>query len=113
MRAGKRKAVLVSVGFALLAIGVWEFFGKDSKNAVPHMLFYLILCLNTYFSIVFFSGASAPTLQQRAFDTSLALIYFFLALSVGQKSWIRKSAQDDKWSFCLKAELDSQICTGR
>ncbi len=27
----------------------------------------------------------------------------FLVVAFGSKSWARKSAQDDRWSFCLTA----------
>src|SRR5712675_1141403 len=34
-----------------------------------------------------------------------AMYYNFARIHKTLKSWIRKSAQDDKWSFCLKAAM--------
>src|SRR5258708_19216951 len=43
--------------------------------------------------------------RSRSSITNMTLQTRKAVMKAGSQSWIRKSAQDDKWSFCLKAVM--------
>ena len=77
-------AALISVGYLGCALVAWTLLAPDSATAFPQALFFLILILNTYFSIRFFRPIYASTPHQRALDVVLGITYLFLAGSIGR-----------------------------
>src|SRR6476469_582547 len=83
MLSSKTKALAFSLGCLVIELGAWVLLAPNSTTALPHSMFYLILIVNTYFSIEIFSKFSV-SLDQKLLDAIIAVTYFFLALSIGR-----------------------------
>ena len=90
----KLRAPGATIFFA--AAGLWSvlFYSGPLEYRVPHIIFYTVLTLNTYYSIHFFSHVTPKSQFQNGIDLVLAAAYVALALSIG-----------DPLSFSLRALL--------
>jgi|SRR3989338_7544545 len=70
--------------FALL--GVWTVFFRAplTPELLPHVLFYTVLVINTFFSVQFYAAIQPKNVSQTLIDITLAVCYIALALSLGQ-----------------------------
>jgi hypothetical protein len=76
------RAWLVVGAFSLL--GVLGFTSApQSALIIPHIFFYVVLIINTFFSVRLFAAIQPDNFSQRAADLILAFIYAALALSIG------------------------------
>ncbi len=79
----RKKAAFVSLLFVVVGVLVVFFRVKDLYGALPLILFYLTLVVNTYFSVRLFSSVIAQDdLAQNCVDAVLFLLYLFLAWSL-------------------------------
>jgi hypothetical protein len=81
--APAQKAWVVCILFA--GVGVWSLLFHDVPNeiALPHALFYLVLTINSFYSIRFYSEWTPPSFLQSVVDGALVIAYIALALSIG------------------------------
>lgn len=79
----KIRALSVTILFSV--VGVWAilFHSVPWEYVVPHVLFYAILTLNTYFSVRFYTAFTPESAFQTGIDLALAGAYIALALSIG------------------------------
>lgn len=79
----KTRARAATVLFAF--VGLWSvlFNNVPWEFTVPHGLFYAVLTLNTYFSILFHSQFTPDSRFQTFIDLALVASYIALALSIG------------------------------
>src|SRR5262245_33382178 len=78
------KALLATAVFTLTGVLSLVFVAPKNAVVLPHVLFYAILTLNSYFSIKVFASIQPRHMTQLLFDALLAIIYVALALSIGQ-----------------------------
>lgn len=77
-----QRAWFVVAAFSVL--GVAGFMrAPESAFTAPHVLFYTVLVLNTFFSVRLFAAIQPGTLSQYAVDLLLVLTYTALAFSIG------------------------------
>src|SRR3989344_5835049 len=76
------KALLVTTSFSILGIASLLFSAPSSELVVPHVLFYAVLTVNSYFSVRLFSSIQPSTISQSVADTILVLMYIALAFSI-------------------------------
>ena len=69
--------------FALIGIAIFFVRSMDWTFALPHLIFYLVLTINTFFSIQFFTPLTPRSIYQVLVDAALVAIYIGLALSIG------------------------------
>lgn len=66
------------------ALGCWM--GLDAPRTpelAPELLFYIVLVINTFFSIRFYAAMQPGTISQTLIDAALGLCYVALAVSFG------------------------------
>ncbi len=66
-------------------VGFWSvlFHSVPWEFVVPHVLFYAVLTINTFFSVRFFSAFTPESSFQSCIDGALTVAYIALALSIG------------------------------
>ncbi len=84
MKDPTTKAAVATLVFSL--VGVVSFFAYAvlSSYLLPHMIFYTVLVINTFFSIRFFSRIAPENTSQVVIDVILIVLYCALALSMGR-----------------------------
>ena len=84
MRHPTVKALLATAVFALL--GAWTFLYRapQTPELLPQAIFYVILVINTFLSIQFYSRIQPQNFSQQAMDAALFITYAALALSLGR-----------------------------
>lgn len=75
------KALSVTAFFS--AVGIWGASHADPGFLVPHAIFYVVITINTFYSVRFFSSFTPPHLIQTLVDCALLAAYVALALSIG------------------------------
>ena len=55
-----------------------------NEYLLPHVLFYAVLTLNSFFSIRLYASIQPKRIEQSALDTALVLVYLALAFSIGR-----------------------------
>lgn len=67
------------------AAGLWSVFFRAApwNFLLPHLLFYMVLVFNTYFSVRFYSGITPDTTFQFLIDGALVVSNLALALTIG------------------------------
>ncbi|HYF12680.1 MAG TPA: hypothetical protein VD928_00035 [Candidatus Paceibacterota bacterium] len=74
------KALLIVVIFGVAGFFGWYTSDEEGKWALPFVIFYGVLTLNSFFSIRFFSSITPPEdLFQRSIDAILVFLYLLLA----------------------------------
>ncbi len=77
------KTWTATIAFSLAGIIAILFYALVSPVLLPHVIFYAVLVVNTFFSIRFFSRIAPENKSQFAIDTVLVLLYLALAFSMG------------------------------
>lgn len=80
----KHRAAVATLLFAAAGLCSMLFQGGTSVYRLPHVIFYAVLTLNTYYSIRFYSAFTPNSLFQGGIDFLLVVAYIALALSIGQ-----------------------------
>ncbi|MFA5714476.1 MAG: hypothetical protein WC998_01885 [Candidatus Paceibacterota bacterium] len=81
--SAKLKAYFFTVLFSVIgSIMIWKNF---NLAAVPLILFYVILIINSFFSIEFFSKITPDNNEQKVIDLSMVAIYLILILNLGNE----------------------------
>ena len=78
------KALFATAVFSLAGIVSVVLVAPHNEFLVPHILFYAVLTLNSYFSVRFYSAIQPKSISQTLVDTLLVVVYLGLALSIGQ-----------------------------
>src|SRR3989338_4569554 len=78
---GKEKAAIACLLF--IGFGVFGWFRASEVFSLPLLLYYVILVVNTFFSIRTFAPITPRNTVQTLFDIVLAILYLALALSLG------------------------------
>lgn len=78
-----RKALIVTTVMTLVGATIVVFALRDWTFALPSFLFYLLLLVNTFFSIRCFSTITPPSIEQSTVDLTLLLLYFVMASTFG------------------------------
>src|SRR3989344_154879 len=81
------KALLACIVFALAGVVSALFFAPLSSLTVPHIIFYAVLTLNSYFSVRLFAAIQPQDTWQFIADAILVAVYLALALSIGNPVW--------------------------
>ncbi len=79
----KNRALAATILFSV--VGMWSilFHSVPWEFVVPHVIFYAVLTLNTFFSVRFYTSFTPPSLFQSFIDIALAAAYIGLALTIG------------------------------
>ena len=79
----KTRALAATVLFS--TVGLWSalFHSVAWEFTVPHALFYAVLTINTYFSVLFHSSFTPDSRFQTFIDLALVAAYLALAFSIG------------------------------
>ena len=77
------KAWLAVSVFSLIGLGTLFFRAPHGPTLVPHVFFFAVLIINTFYSIRFYADIQPDDLAQKVIDGGLVLCYFALALSLG------------------------------
>jgi hypothetical protein len=79
----RTRAVVASVLFTLA--GIWAIFahGISSEFVFPQLLFYVVLTINTFFSVRFYAAFTPVLWFQTFIDGVLVFSYIALAFSIG------------------------------
>ncbi|MBP9757912.1 MAG: hypothetical protein KBD06_04895 [Candidatus Pacebacteria bacterium] len=79
----KTRALGATLLFA--AVGFWSvlFHNVPWEFSVPHIIFYTVLTINTYFSVRFYTAFTPESTFQSAIDFALVAAYIALGLSIG------------------------------
>jgi hypothetical protein len=81
--SAKFKAYFFTVLFSVVGgIMIWKNFNQET---VPLILFYVILIINSFFSIEFFSKITPDNNEQKIIDLSIVAIYLILILNLGNE----------------------------
>lgn len=89
----QRRAWFGTVLFSAVGVAAWLLRVNDPLSSLPLAVFYIVLVINTYFSIRLFSRITPPhNFTQKAFDIILGLLYILLACAIGSASWFVLSA---------------------
>jgi hypothetical protein len=87
----KLKASIFTILFSV--IGGAVIYKNFNFGLLPLVLFYVVLMIDTYFSIEFFSRIVPPKrLGQRVIDLLLVFFYLVLVMSFGNEVWYLLSA---------------------
>jgi hypothetical protein len=79
-----RKALLVMTLFLVAGFASIMHHDIDWGISMPLILFYVTLCINTYYSVKLFTSLVPETdIQQGAIDIVLVFLYFWLAWYIG------------------------------
>src|SRR3989344_7855151 len=78
------KTWTATIAFSLAGIIAVLFYASVSLVLLPHVIFYAVLVVNTFFSIRFFSRIAPENKSQMTIDTVLSLLYLALAFSMGK-----------------------------
>jgi len=78
------KAWTATAAFSLAGVASLFMFAQVSQYLLPHLVFYIVLVLNTFFSVRFFSRIAPENRSQLEIDAVLVILYFALALSMGR-----------------------------
>ena len=67
------------------AVGLWSllFHNVPWEFVVPHLIFFVVLTINTYFSVQFYSAFTPASAFQSGIDAALTIAYLGLALTIG------------------------------
>jgi hypothetical protein len=85
MISPKLKTYIFTIVFSI--IGIFMILKNLNFPALPLILFYVILLINTFFSIEFFSKiSSSDKCEQKIVDFSMGAIYLGLILSLGNET---------------------------
>ena len=73
------------VTYLFLTVGLWWalFHAPAGPTTLPHLIFYAVLTLNTYFSVRFHASFTPESPFQTCIDLALAVSYIALAVSIG------------------------------
>lgn len=80
------KATLFCSSCLTASLAAWIWIVPDSATAIPHAAFYVVLIINTYFSIVALSSVCSRARHQAPIDAVLTVNYLLLAAAIGQPS---------------------------
>jgi hypothetical protein len=83
MRTPTTRAFAATAIFLIAGLGAWFFLVPDWRSAWPRAFLYVVLLVNTYFSVRFFSRLLPRTVSQAVVDGVLVVLYLALALSIG------------------------------
>ena len=77
------KTWTATIAFSLAGLISVLFYASVSPVLLPHVIFYAVLVVNTFFSVRFFSHIAPENKSQFAIDTVLVILYLALASSMG------------------------------
>lgn len=77
------KASLGTLGFSLIGIAAFFYNAPHTPLLPPHVIFYITLLINTFFSLRFFAPIQPGNVSQTIIDAVCAAAYITLALSLG------------------------------
>src|SRR3989344_3392645 len=77
------KTWTATIAFSLAGLISVLFYASVSPVLLPHVIFYAVLVVNTFFSVRFFSRIAPENKSQFAIDTVLVILYLALAFSMG------------------------------
>lgn len=77
------RALGVTILFAIAAFWSLLFHNEPWEYVIPHVLFYAVLTINTYYSVRFYAAFTPESAFQTGIDLALAAAYIALALSIG------------------------------
>ncbi len=78
------KSWLATSAFALAGIVAALFYSIVSPFLLPHFIIYMVLVVNTFFSIRFWGALQPNDVRQLLVDAVLVLAYLTLAFSIGE-----------------------------
>lgn len=78
------KALLVSLFFTLVGVVGYVYLAPHTRELVPHIIFYGVLVVNTFFSVRLYSQIQPLTLSQLVIDGILVITYVAVGLSLGR-----------------------------
>jgi len=84
MKDPTTKAWLATGAFALAGAVSFFVVAPISPYLLPHLIFYAVLVVNTFFSIRFFPRIAPENASQVAIDAVLVFLYLALAASIGR-----------------------------
>lgn len=84
MRNPTTKALVATGVFSLAGVISLFMYAPTPSYLLPHLIFYGVLVINTFFSIRFFSRIAPENTSQIAIDTILVSLYLALAFSMGR-----------------------------
>ncbi len=83
-----KKSFLVCAVFALSGLYSCIFLVKNWEYATPNLIFYFILLINTFFSIITFDPmVSKNILFQKNIEILLVAVYLFLSFKIDAPLW--------------------------
>ncbi|MBI5221869.1 MAG: hypothetical protein HY979_03630 [Candidatus Magasanikbacteria bacterium] len=83
-----KKSLLACVIFVFSGFFSCFYLVQDWKLAMPNLIFYIILVINTYFSINTFSAIiPKDNWSQKVIDILLMLVYIYFSLNIGKPFW--------------------------
>lgn len=84
MNTHTRKASLTTVGFAIVGLIGLGFVSPVTPEVLPDGIFYIVLVVNTFFSVRLFSKIIPWSMTQFLVDTVLILLYVGAAFAMGR-----------------------------
>jgi hypothetical protein len=76
------RSIAATGAFMAAGLASWLLLVRDWRSAIIQSIFYIILIVNTYFSIRCFSRIAPRTLGQLCVDSILAALYLMLAACI-------------------------------
>ena len=77
------RAVVATIFFSVVAGWSVLFHDVPWDITIPHLIFYAVLTINTYFSIRFYTDFTPESGAQTLIDGALVALYAALALTIG------------------------------
>lgn len=78
------KSLLATLTFSIAGIVAVLFYSIVTPFLLPHFIFYMVLVINTFFSIRFWSALQPNDVRQFLVDAVLVVTYLTLAFSIGE-----------------------------
>lgn len=77
------KAAFFCMLFSLFGVWTVLFRSPHTPELIPHVLFYTVLVVNTFFSVQLYAAIQPKNISQTLIDITLAVCYIGLSLSLG------------------------------
>lgn len=78
------KAAATTAVFSLVGMWTLLYRAPQTQELLPHVIFYIVLVVNTFLSVRFYSPIQPKNVSQAAIDAILFITYLALALSIGR-----------------------------
>ena len=83
-----KKAFFVALAFGAFGLFGWFFIVSDTLTSAPLAFYYLLLIINTYYSVRLFASITpVEKMSQHAADVTLTVCMFFMAFNLDSVLW--------------------------